>query len=141
MPRGGWRPAPERPLVALAVIAGVEGLALCIYAIFDVVEAIRVGATGPSDVSNGPAILLQIVILAIFGIGLLAVAWGWWTSRRWARGPFILAQLFALVVGIPLAGSQGSIERWSGVALTAMAIVGIVVAMTPMVTRAVSADD
>ena len=35
--------APDRPLVVLAVIALAEGLGLLAYAVFDIVEAIRVG--------------------------------------------------------------------------------------------------
>ena len=135
------RRAPDRVLVVLAVIALVEGLALLGYSVYDTVEAIRIGATGPADVSNGPAIAIQILIFVIFGAGLVAVAYGWWTARRWARGPFVLAQLFALVVGWPLAGAAGQVEHWAGVALVVMAVVGVVVAMTPGVSRAVGSTD
>lgn len=129
--------APDRSLVALAVFAAVEGVALLVYAVYDTIEAIRIGATGPADVSNGPAIILQILIFVIFGGGLLLVARGWWASKRWARAPFILAQVIALVVGIPLAGASGAMERSAGIAVTAIAVVGIVLALTPAVTRAI----
>lgn len=129
--------APDRSLVALAVFAAVEGVALLVYAVYDTIEAIRIGATGPADVSNGPAIILQILIFVIFGGGLLLVARGWWASKRWARAPFILAQVIALVVGIPLAGASGTMERSAGIAVTAIAVVGIVLALTPAVTRAI----
>lgn len=134
------RTAPDRMLVVLAVIAFLEGVALAIYSVFDLVEALRLGATGPADVSNGPAIVLQILIFALFGAGLIIVAWGWWHARRWARGPFVLAQLIGLVVGIPLASSEGSIERAIGIAVTVMAIAGIVISLTPAVTRAIESD-
>ena len=131
---------PPRLLAVLAAISLLEGLALTVYSVYDLVEAIRIGATGPAEVSNGPAIILQIVIFAIFGVGLLVVAWGWWGARRWARGPFILAQVFALVVGIPLAGAAGSVERTVGIVLSAIAIIGIVASLTPAVTRDINGD-
>lgn len=129
--------APERPLAALAVIALVEGVALVAYAAYDAVEGMRIGATGPGDVSNGPAIILQIALFALFGAGLVWVARGWWRRRRWARAPFLLAQLIALVVGVPLAQSGGSIERVAGAVMSIAALLGIVLVFTPGVTRAI----
>ena len=35
---------------------------------FDVVEAVRVGITGPAEVSNAPALILLVVITAAFGV-------------------------------------------------------------------------
>lgn len=131
---------PAAPLAALAVIALLQGLALVAYGIFDAVEAVRVGATGPADVSNGPAIALQIVIFLIFGAGLLWVARGWWGSRRWARAPFLLTQLIALVVGVPLAQAQGGTERVAGIVISLMALVGIALVFTPGVTRALTEE-
>ncbi len=132
---------PAAPLTALAAIALLEGLALVAYGIFDAVEAVRVGATGPADVSNGPAIALQIFIFLVFGAGLLWVARGWWGSRRWARAPFLLTQLIALVVGVPLAQAQGGTERVVGIALSLVALVGIALVFTPVVTRALTEEN
>jgi uncharacterized membrane protein len=125
---------PARPFLAIAVIAALEGLGLLLYGIYDLVESVRVGVTGPAEVSNVPAIALQIVLFAIFGAGLLWIARGWWLMRRWARAPFILAQLMALVIGVPLAQAEGA-ERFVGIFLALMALIGIVLAFTPTVTR------
>lgn len=131
---------PHRRLVILAAIAGSQGVALCLYAVFDIVGWARFGLTGPSEVSNVPAIVLQILIFALLGGGSLAVAWAWWNARRWARAPFITMQTVGLIVGWPLASAVGSVERAVGVALLIMAIVGIVIALTPKVTRILQAD-
>ena len=85
---------PDRSLVVLACIALIEGLGLVAYALFDIVEAGRVGTSGPEDVSNAPALILLVVITAAFGVGLIWVARGWWRAQRWARAPFILSQSF-----------------------------------------------
>lgn len=126
---------PDRSLTALAVIAFVQGAALVFYAVFDVVEAIRVGVTGPADVSNVPAVLLLIVITAVLGLGLLWVGVGWWRGRRWARAPFVLAQLLGGLIGVELAQSEGSVERVVGIAVVLLALVGLVLSFAPAVNR------
>lgn len=119
----------------LAVISALEGLALVIYAVLSIINAIVVGPTGPEAVSNTTAITLEIVIFAFLGAGLLATAWGWWRVKRWARAPFLLGQLIALVVGFPLVQATGTI-RASGALILVAGIVGIVVALLPKVTDA-----
>lgn len=129
---------PDRPFIVLAVIAGIEGTALLAYAVFEAIEGIRIGATGPAEVSSIPALLLQIVILALFGAGLVFVGSGWVKVRRWARAPFLLAQFIALVVGFPLASAVGEAERVAGIALVILAIIGIVLVFTPAVTKSLT---
>jgi hypothetical protein len=131
---------PDRALVALAAIALLEGVALVAYAVFDVIEAVRVGLTGPSDVSNLPALVLLVVITAVLGAGMVWVARGWWLSRRWARSPFILAQLMAALIGYELSQSEGSAERVVGIALALVAVLGLVLALSPPVGRAIDSD-
>lgn len=127
--------APSRPFATLAGIAAIQGLVLVGYAGFDLISAIRYGIQGPSEVSNPPAVALQILIFALFGAGLLLVASGWWRMRRWARAPFLLVQLLAIVVGIPLAQAGGAVERATGMVTVAVAIAGGVIALLPAVGR------
>lgn len=123
-------------LLALAAIAAIQGTGLIGYAIYDVVQGLTVGLTGPAEVSNLPALLLQIVIFAALGVGLLLVARGWWGAKYGARAPFVVAQLLALVVGVPLLTAPDSWTRQVAIAVIAAAIVGMVLAFTPPVTRA-----
>ena len=135
---------PRHPLLAsLSAIAAIEGISLVGYALYDVVQGITVGITGPPEVSNLPALVLQIVIFAALGIGLLLVARGWWGAKYGARAPFIVAQLLALVVGVPLVSAPDAWTRQVGVALIIVAVVGLVLALLPTVTRALidSAED
>ena len=119
-------PAPIRPLVALAAIAAVEGLFMLGYAVVDVVEAVRTGTSGPADVSNVPAVLVSIVLFVLIGAGLLTVAVGWWRAQRCARAQFILAQIFAVVIGGQLATASGAVERTAGIVVALLALVGLV---------------
>lgn len=128
--------APRPALVVLALIAAVEGAVLMGYAVFDVVEAFRVGITGPAEVSNPMALVLLILITAAFGAGLLVVGRGWWRGRRWARGPFILAQLIVGLIGFDLVQAAGSVERLVGATCIPVAIVGLVMCFIPAVRSA-----
>jgi hypothetical protein len=129
--------APDRALVVLAIIALVQGSALLGYALFDVVEAVRVGTTGPEEVSSTPAVIVLILITAAFGIGLLLVARGWWRAQRWARAPFILTQVIVGLIGYELSQAEGSVERTVGYACVLIAILGLVLSFAPAVSRAI----
>jgi hypothetical protein len=128
-------PRPTRSFAAIAAIAAVEGLGLITYAIFDIVEAVRVGITGPADVSNPAALLLLIIIYLVLGLGLLLVARAWWLMRTWQRGAFILAQVIAVLVFFDLTQSSENLPRTIGLVILLMAIAGIVLVFTPKVLR------
>ncbi len=119
----------------------IQGAALLAYAVFDVVEAVRVGITGPEDVSNPAALVVLIAITAAFGAGMVWVGIGWWRTRRWARAPFILAQALAVLVGYELAQSEGAVERTIGIAGAGLGILGLILAFAPGVSRRLEAED
>lgn len=123
-------------VTAIAVIALVEAVGLIVYGAYEAVQGVLVGATGPAEVSNVPAITLQVVIFAVLGVGMLYVARGWHRRRRWARAPFVLAQLIGLLIGIPVAQTPGWGPRAAGLALAVVSLVGIILAFTPAATRA-----
>lgn len=131
----------HRALIVLAIIAGIEGVGLIAYAVYDIFQGFTVGITGPAEVSNLPALILQIVIFAALGIGLLLVARGWWGVKYGARAPFIVAQLLALVVGVPLLSAPDVGTQRAGIALLALGVGGIVLAFLPTVTRELLAED
>ena len=82
-------PPSARGLLVAAPAAAVQGLAAAAYAIFLVEEVIRVGATGPADVSNGAAETILIVIMGLIGAALVWCSMGLWRERRWARAPVV----------------------------------------------------
>ena len=133
--------APDRILVVLAVIALLQGAALIAYAVYDIVEAFRVGITGPVEVSNPMALVLLIVITAALGAGMVVVGLGWWRTRRWARAPFVLAQVIAALLGYELAQATGSVERAVGVVAMVIAALGLVLSFAPATGRAIGDID
>lgn len=134
-------PARTPAIVAVAAISAIEGLGLLGYAIYDIVQTLRLGVTGPEEVSNVPAVVLIIVILLLFGAGMLCVARGWWREERWARAPFLVAQILGVLVGWDLAQASGGSERIIGIAVIIVAAIGIVLAFLPAVARAIEPPD
>lgn len=117
------------PLVAL------EGLTLTGYGLYLIVQVIRFGITGPAEVSNVPAVVLEILIFSGFGIALLFTARGLWQARRPARAPAVLAQIIAVVVGGPLAASSDAASRVLGIVLVVIAVTTVIAVLSKGVTR------
>lgn len=132
--------APVPPIIAIAVIAAIEGLGLIGYAMFDLIESIRVGVSGPEEVSNVPAVIVLIVIQLLFGAGMLWVARGWWQSARWARSPFLVAQLLGILVGYELTQAVGGVEKAVGFSVVGIAAAGVVLSFLPAVSRAIDPE-
>lgn len=125
-------------LVLLAALAAVEGLGLLGYAVFDLVSAVRIGITGPAEVSNPAALAGLVAITAAFGAGLVWVAVGWWRARSWARAPFVVAQLVLGLIGYEVSQSAEDGLRLVGQVAMVVAAVGIVLVLLPSARRALS---
>lgn len=130
----------DRPtvLTVLAALAGLQGVALLVYAAFDIVQALRVGITGPEEVSNAGALISLIVIIAAFGAALVWVAWGWWRGRSWARAPFVVAQLILAFIGYEVSQSAEATLRTVGQVAMLVAVIGVVLVFLPSTRRALS---
>ncbi len=118
-----------------APLVAVEALALITNAVIVVIEVIRFGLTGPAEVSNVPAFVLEVLIFLGFGVALLFTARGLWQAKRPARAPAVLAQIIALVVGGPLAFSTDPTSRILGIGLVVVAGVTIVALLSRGVTE------
>ena len=125
----------------LAVVSVLEGLFFVSYGVLVLIGVLRFGLTGPAEVANTPGVTLEILIFLVFGSALLFVALGWWRGRRWARSPFILAQLLGLVVSVPLSGSSGGTERTFGWLVTIIAVASIILSFTRPVTNHLYRDE
>lgn len=103
------------------------------YGGYVAVRAVREGATGPEEVSNLGGLVLEPLIFLAFGAALLLVGHGLWRARRWARAPFVLGQLVLGLIGVELAQGDSDLHG-VGIASTVLALVGVVVVLTPAVT-------
>lgn len=132
---------PARALIAPAAIAAIEGIALVGYAIYVAINGLREGTTGPAEVSNLPALISLVVILAVLGVGMVLIARGWWQARRWSRSPFILAQIIVVLLGWEASQSTDGGEGRVGVIGIVVGVVGLVLAFVPAVSRALEPED
>jgi hypothetical protein len=105
----------------------VEVAALVLYSASIVVEALR---GDRSSVSN---VVLLVVMLLAWAAALGACWWGLREGRRWSRSPIVLSQVMLVLLGIPLA--QNSTTWWAGLALVALAVVGLVSVLRRSVTE------
>lgn len=111
---------PERPpaLVAAAVLGALESAALVGYAV-----AIGVAAAGAGkDVAAAPA---EIVVYLLFALGIGLVVKGLLNRRRIARGPYVVTQMFGLIVGWTLAAGDGLAVHVAGWAVLAVSLAGL----------------
>ena len=127
-------------LIVGAVVAAIEGIALLAYAMYILEQVARLGITGPAAVSSPISVSLEIIIFGVLGLSLALAARGLWRGRRWARSMLLVGQFLALVVGVPLSGAAGGIERVVGFALIVLAVGGIAAAFWPSTTAAVADD-
>jgi Na+-driven multidrug efflux pump len=130
-----------RRMQILGIISGVQGVFYVVYAVLIVVGVARFGVSGPSEVANASGVTLEVVIFLFFGLGMLLVAGGWFSAKRWSRAPFLLAQLMALVISVPLIGATDALQKWAAILVTLAAVVGIFLAFTPAVTRYLLRDE
>jgi hypothetical protein len=119
-------------LSAAAAIEAVEGAAVLAVGLFVGIEAI-IGS--PNDLAS--ALVLALMAIAA-GIGIIAVGRGLWQTRRWARAPALLTQIFAVIAAISMIQSR---RQAVGVVLIALALAGAATLLSPPSTRALDAEE
>jgi hypothetical protein len=111
-------------LLWLAGIALLEAAALVGLVIVNAVGAI-------ADKAGNLGLLVGGELLWLLGAAALVfIAWGLRRRAAWSRTPFILAQMFALIMAYPLIRHSGV---WIplGLLIAAVALTGIAVALSP----------
>lgn len=120
----GAQPPRRRPftIVMAAALLALEALIGLGYA------AIEVGQVRMSRAAVGVGVA---ILMAGFGLLLLAVARGVFRGRRWSRGPAVATQLILL----PIAWSfRGGVTTWVSVALAVLAIAVLIGVLHPRST-------
>lgn len=109
-----------RPLI---VIAAVETIGVFSTMVAGLVSGLRAGdALG--------FVLSGAAVYGLFTAGLVIVVLGLMRRRGWARGPFVVVQMFTLVVALYLVQLGGAL-RWIGVGLAMLGAVGLFLALRP----------
>jgi hypothetical protein len=120
----GARPSGRRPftIVIAAVLLAFEALIGLGYA------ALELGQVWMTRAAVGVGVA---ILMAGFGLLLLAVSRGVFRGKRWSRGPAVATQLILL----PIAWSfKGGSTTWVSVVLAALAIAVLVGVLHPRST-------
>lgn len=116
-------------LAALSIIVSVEA-ALVVVATLLVIRQFVVG--GAKVEQDGLAFVICMIIGCVW---VAACAAGAWLARTWSRGLIIMWQLIQLAVGV--GAMQGLVAGpLEGVVLLVLGLAGIVLVLTPGVSRA-----
>ena len=128
------RPArAPRPVLAAAALVAVEGAALLVLAVVNVV------LTALDDAGSVPLAPAGALLLAIFGAALLLLARALRTLRPPARSPVVAVQIVALPVGWTLASTNGRPEI--GVPVLVLAVTVLVLLFATAEARDALARD
>jgi len=119
---------PPLPLRIAAVLAGLEGLILVLYAIAVLVSFSSARATMGVTTAG---------FFLVYGAGLTAAAWALLRARSWARAPVVLAQLIQLGVAWSFRGGASTAVA---VALAVVAVLVLGGVLNPASLRATEED-
>jgi hypothetical protein len=110
-PIGLWRGA--------AGVAAIEAAGLVVYCIALAVAALN------SQGATVSAPVVEIIIYLIFAAGIGLIARGMGAARSAARPPYLLAQVFVLIVAYTLFVGDGSTVKAFGIGIGILGIVGM----------------
>jgi hypothetical protein len=123
-------PDGERPvlLVVAAVLTGLEGLVLLVYAVLELahVSSDRLGLA-----------VTTAIFFALTGGALVLCARGLSRVRSWARSPVVVAQLITVLTAYSFYGGDTTTVA---IVLAAVSIAVLVCLLHPRSTEALAAD-
>ena len=106
----------DRPRVVASGVCVLQGLFLLGFCVFSLVELVSSGSDSPGRV------VTEVLLVAVFAVGLLALARFWVAGADWPKTPTIVWNLLLLPVAWGLV--QGGRVLIAGV-LAAVAVMGI----------------
>ena len=123
------RPDPPAPLVAAAVLVGLEGLCLGVLAALELVSL---------DSDRVALAVTTCLFFLAFGGGLLLCARGLLRVRSWARGPVVAAELIGVLLSFSFWGGATTL---AAVVILVVSIAALVGVLHPASTNALAADE
>lgn len=100
------------------LVGGVEILALLGYT-----AAIGVSAANNPDTPSSP--VAEVLIYLGFVAGMVAVVRGLARQQQWARTPFVVIQMFGLIIAWTLFSGDGPWVKVAGVAVALASVAGM----------------
>jgi hypothetical protein len=122
---------PPIPLAKTAgVFASVEAIGLLVYSV-----ALGVAALNSSGVTGAPssAPVIEIIIYLIFAVGVGFIARGSFAGTRTSRPPYLLTQIFVLIIGYTLLVGDGAVVKTFGVLIGGLGLAALGVGVASIV--------
>lgn len=107
----------------LAIIV-VEGLGLAGL-------VVSVAVTGAQAGDSSGFVLSSAGVYALFLLAVVVIGWGLAGRRSWARGPFVVVQLFTGVAAWTLGSGGSAIPVAAAILFGGLAAVGLLLALRP----------
>lgn len=83
----------------------------------------------------------EILVYATFAALMAWLTWGLRRGSPLARTPFLVAQVFAVVIGYTVLAGDGWVTTAAGVILMAVGGAGALLALSPAMAAALSSDE
>ncbi len=118
-----------RPLLVAAAITALEGVALLVYGVLELVNL------AGGRVAMG---LTTAGFFGLYGAGLLVLAWTLARGRSWARAPIVGSQLIFLGTAWSFRGGE---TTWVFVVVSVLALTTVIGLLLPESREALAVDE
>ena len=108
-------------------IAIIQGISLGFYALWAFVSALLTG-----EIERIDTFITENVVYLIFVISIILVAKGFKKLKKFAFTPFLLIQLFAIIIGWPFVEDADLYIKLFGLLILSFSVFALVLALLPI---------
>lgn len=111
----------------LRFIAFFEGLAFSLFGLWTLWQGLL-----SNDIERMSTLITEVLVYLILGVFVFLTFLGIRKQKRIAFSPFVLTQLFVLIIGWPLFEDNNLVTQVSGIFVMFIALLGLVIIFLPV---------
>ena len=108
-------------------IAIIQGISLGVYALWAFVSALLTG-----EIERIDTFITENIVYAIFVISIILVAKGFQKLKKFSFTPFLLIQLFAIIISWPFVEDADLYTKLFGLLILSFSVFALVLALLPI---------
>ena len=108
-------------------IAIIQGISLGVYALWAFVSALLTG-----EIERIDTFITENIVYAIFVISIILVAKGFQKLKKFSFTPFLLIQLFAIIISWPFVEDADLYIKLFGLVILIFSVFALVLALLPI---------
>ena len=108
-------------------IGTVQGISLGIYALWAFISALLTG-----EIERIDTFITENIVYAIFVISIILVAKGFQKLKKFSFTPFLLIQLFAIIISWPFVEDADLYTKLFGLVILIFSVFALVLALLPI---------